>query len=120
VTAYLVVRMANPETGSRVPVRAFSTRAAAEAFTAEQLAAVRRTMNPFHMWVCEYLGDDAREKLAALGLPLPMPAEEWYGDWSGWWDSCQEAVTDEQRAAVWAVFDGPPLFDVVRVEGGEE
>jgi hypothetical protein len=114
VTTYLVVRSVNPETGSCVPVRAFASRADAESHAAELMAAARRAINPFVLF--DPVVPEPLENLAALDLPEGHPAKEEYDGWVPWWDRCQEAATDDQRAAVWALLGVPPLFDVVAVE----
>jgi hypothetical protein len=103
------------DTGSRVPLRGFADRAAAEAYCRELTAQARRTMNPFHL-LDAYAPDELRGRLAGLGLPLPSPEESWHEEWREWWDLCQDEVTDEQRAEVWAVCSSRPLYEVVELE----
>ena len=50
------------DTGSRVPLRMFTTRLAAEAFIAAQMIEARRTMNPFQM-IGGYVGNDIQKQL---------------------------------------------------------
>lgn len=103
------------DTGSRVPLRAFASRGAAEAHAAELARGARRAMNPFHL-SDGALSKEARATIAALALPLAPPDEDWYREWSEWWDTVQEALSDEQRASVWAVFGPTYPFEVCEVE----
>lgn len=125
--AFLVVRRAvgadggacesqfGNDTGSRVPVRLFASRAAADGCAAALVAAARRAVNLFPL-LDGYLSDDTRARLAALELPVGCPGDPWHEDWIVWWDLCQDEITDEQRSAAWDVFAAAPPFEVVEVE----
>jgi hypothetical protein len=123
---YLVVRRAlqrdgtpcctqhGDDTGSRIPLRLFASRAAAEAHAAELARVARRTMNPFHL--CDgAVPKGAETTIAALALPLACPNTDWYEEWSAWWDTIQEALSDEQRASAWATFVPTYPFEVCEV-----
>jgi hypothetical protein len=102
------------DTGSRVPLRLFASRAAAVACAAELARAARRTMNPFHL--CDgAVPEGAQAAIPALALPLTCPDTNWYEEWAEWWDTIQEALSDEQRASVWAVFGPTYPFEVQEV-----
>lgn len=130
-TMYLVVRRAvdrnggacedqfGSDTGSRVPLRLFASRAKADAFAARLCAEARRTLNPF-LLLNDYLNADERRKLADFAFPVACPDDQWHEEWGTWWDLCQDLITDEQRAAVWALFDVTPPFEVVEIEVGDE
>lgn len=124
---YLVVRRAvqqdgsgcgdqnGPDTGSRVPLRLFASRGAAETMVAELTAEACRTMNPFHL--NHYSVPDAvRDSLAALKLSAKCPKETWSEGWSAWWDRCADEMTDEQRAAAWAAFGKLQPYEILKVE----
>lgn len=127
---YLVVRRAlngeggacadqvGGDTGSRVPLRLFADRAAAEAFVAKITAEARRTMNPFPL-LDGYLSDDLMKRLAAFEFPRACPGESWHEDWRSWWDLCQDLINDEERAAVWAALGATPLYEVIPTEVGD-
>jgi hypothetical protein len=106
------------DTGSRVPLRLFADRPAAEQFVVALTAEARRTMNPF-LLVDGYLSADERKRLAGFGLPVACPADDWHGDWAEWWDRCADLSTDEQRAAVWALFGQLSPYEVVEIEINE-
>jgi hypothetical protein len=125
-TGYLVVRRATDrgggacedqqgtDTGSRVPLRLFAARAAADAFAVTLTAEARRTMNPFPV-LDGYL-DAIRKRLADFRFPVACPDDPWPEEWKTWWDLCQDLITDEERAAVWAVFGATPPYEVVEIE----
>ena len=102
------------DTGSRVPLRMFATRPAAEQFVAALTAEARRTMNPF-LLVTGYLRDDDRTRLAGVGLPVPCPEDDWHGEWAPWWDLCADLITDDQCAAVWALVGASAPYEVVEI-----
>jgi hypothetical protein len=107
------------DTGSRVPVRLFADRRAAEAHRDELVAAARTVMNPFQAYTPEMSGLSYEEFAAAaerLRPPLPWPTGFSPRQWREWWDLCQEEVTDDQRGAVWELFADHPLFEVLPVE----
>ncbi|AWM39729.1 hypothetical protein GobsT_19120 [Gemmata obscuriglobus] len=124
-TAFLVVRRALTaggagcgdqfvsDTGSRVPLRLFVTRVAAEAHASALGTAARSTVSPFtHVTV----SDSLAASLRALGFPVECPDDPWDEEWRVWWDLCQDLITVEQRAAVWELFAEMPLFEVLEVE----
>jgi hypothetical protein len=104
------------DTGSRVPLRLFADRAAAEAHCRTLTRAAQQSMNPFHLLDADESIPELRTKLDGLGFPRPFPAEDWDEEWRKWWDMCQDEFTAEQRDAVWAMFADRPLFEVVPVE----
>jgi hypothetical protein len=111
------------DTGSRVPVRLFADRAAANAHRDELFAAAVGVMNPFQAYApgMTGLGEDGfLAAVAALAPPLPWPTTFQLAQWREWWDLCQDEATNDQRAAAWALFDDRPLFEVLRVEVGDE
>jgi hypothetical protein len=123
-TMYLVVRRAVcaagrgcadqfcTDTGSRVPIRLFAARGPAERFVADLYAEAHRTMNPFQL---NDYPDALHTKLKQLGLP-PRCLKELQGDLVVWWDRVADELTDEQRAAVWGLFDVPQPYEIVPVE----
>jgi hypothetical protein len=107
------------DTGSRVPVRVFADRAAANAHRDELSAAAREVMNPFQAYSPPMAGLHDAEFLAAveqLRPPLPWPTHFSPGHWREWWDLCQDELTPEQRHAAWEMFSTHPLFEVLPVE----
>lgn len=128
---YLVVRRAldshgracedqsGNDTGSRVPLRLFATRASADSFAAKLELEARRTMNPFHV-IGGAVRREVVEQLERLDWPVAVPEERWHEDWKAWWDLCQDLITDEQRAAVWAVLEADPTFEVTALEVDDE
>lgn len=103
------------DTGSRVPLRLFASRAAAEAHAAELARSARRVANPFHLFYGS-LTDETLRAIMALELPLAPSGSSWYDEGVAWWDTIQEALSDEQRASVWAVFGPAYPFEVCEVE----
>lgn len=98
---------------SRVPVRLFADRTAADAHRDELNAAARKVVNPFHLLE---VPDLIAEALEPLRLPLPWPATEDDEEWRGWWDLCQDDISEAQRTAVWELFADQPLFETLRVQ----
>lgn len=124
---YLVVRRAvqadgegcgdqnGPDTGSRVPLRLFASRAAADKLAADLAAEAARTMNPFCLNGYE-VPAAVRDVLAALSLSAACPKERWPEEWRAWWDRCADEMTTEQRAAAWAAFGKLQPYEVLKVE----
>jgi hypothetical protein len=106
------------DTGSRVPIRLFSDRIAAETLVTRLTAAARRTLNPFS--VLNSVEKGLQERLAQLCLTLPCPEDRWPDDWREWWDLLQDEISDEQRNAVWSLFGAAPLFDVIPLEMSDD
>lgn len=103
------------DTGSRVPLRMFASRAAAEKMVAELTAEAARTMNPFHL--NSYTAPEAvRAYLGGLKLSAKCPKEAWAERWREWWDRCADEMTTEQRAAAWAAFGKLQPYEVLKVE----
>jgi hypothetical protein len=134
-TAFLVQRRAfgasghvchgrnGSDTGSRVPVRVFADRTAANAHRDELMAATVEALNPFQVYTPPMSGLMESDFLAAieqLAPPLPWPTGFALAQWREWWDLCQDEATAAQRAAAWALFADRPLFEVLRVEVTEE
>jgi hypothetical protein len=126
-TMYLVVRRAvlengegcfdqgGPDTGSRVPLRLFASRGAAERLVAELTAEARRTMNPFALNGSE-VPDAVRDFLSTLKLSAKCPKEKWSDGWRAWWDRCADEMTAEQLATAWAAFGTLQPYEVLQVE----
>lgn len=124
---YLVVRravqqdgrgcgdQAGPDTGSRVPLRMYASRDAAEKMVAELTAEACRTMNPFHLNSYE-MPDAVRDYLATLKVSAKCPKEKWSEGWCEWWDRCADEMTTEQRAHAWAAFGKLQPYEVLKVE----
>jgi hypothetical protein len=124
---YLVVRravrqdgegcgdQATADTGSRVPLRLFASREAAEKLVAELAAEARRTMNPFALNGYE-VPDAVGDFLRTLKLSAKCPKDPWPDRWREWWDRCADEMTDEQRAAAWAAFGTLQPYEVLKVE----
>src|SRR5262245_43445228 len=123
-TMFLVVRRAvqadgaachsqhSDDTGSRVPLRMFATRPAAEQFVATLAAEAQRTTSPFHLNV-DLMTEKIRKQLDQLRFPVECP-KRW--DRLAWWDQCADLITDEERAAVWALFGKLAPFEVLEIE----
>lgn len=103
-----------------VPVRAFATRKAAEAFVREQDIEALATLAP--PWLVE-LAPDAIERvaevLAAHGLPPIAPAHR--GEHPGrtfhlWWATHAKDLSAEQKAALWEPFAGLTFHHVKEIE----
>jgi hypothetical protein len=110
-----------PPADARVPVALFAERAAADAFRDQMNTECRQALNPF-VFADPTAGaatSFGRAELDHLRLPLPIPAGDRRAEWVEWWDLCQDETTDEQRTAVWGLCDRP-LFEVLRVEVGDE
>jgi hypothetical protein len=101
-----------------VPLRLFASREAAERLVAELTAEARRTMNPFHLNDYE-VPDPIRKYLKKLRLSA-CPKEQWSEEWQEWWDRCADEMTDDQRAAVWAMFDALAPYEVIEITVNDE
>ena len=111
------------DTGSRVPVRLFADRTAANAFRDELTATTRAVMNPFQVFTPLMARRGEQEFIAAieqLGTPLPWPVNFHPERWREWWDLCQDEISPNQRMAAWELFEDQPLFEVLRVDVHEE
>jgi hypothetical protein len=110
------------DTGSRVPVRLFGDRAAANAHRDELLIAAREVMNPFQVYTPQMAGLHGPafpEAIAELRPPLPWPSNFDPGAWREWWDLCQDELTPGQRHGGWEMFSMHPLFEVLSVEAAD-
>lgn len=111
------------DTGSRVPLAVFTTRAAAEAHAADLAAHARRTLNPFTVYDTELLelGVDAVRALDFEFAVWPPPDNR-YGepDWAAWYDAEQPHLSDAERELIWGLFADKPLFEVAELELVEE
>lgn len=107
------------DSGSRIPLRLFGSRFAAERACAELIEASREALNPFQVFTPVMTGRSKREFTAAIeriDAPLPCPANLRTESWREWWDLCQGEITEDQRGAAWALFGNQALFEVRRVE----
>lgn len=109
-----------------VPVRAFRSEAAAQAYCAELEAEARRELNPFQfhhgeigLLTADEDEDRFLEGVARLGLEAPT-SERYhnennpdYVDYAVWWDAVQATLTPEQREGVWSLLDDLCLYVVV-------
>lgn len=123
--------------GSRVALRAFADRAAADAHVAGLMHVARRTANPFRVLEREayerlhepeggYDSYDAIDRAAlarllALGVAWRAePKAGWQSeDWQAWYDHEAPHLADGERAKVWSLFDPRPLFGVYEVALGD-
>ena len=108
------------------PITVCRDRASAEAHKAELEREARAELNPF-LFLDGY--DDTlegassrspEEFVAELKSILPkvrLPREGKYGgrDWCTWWGKLADALTDEQRSAVWGLFDRLEFYTIVPV-----
>jgi hypothetical protein len=102
-----------------VPLRLFSTPEAADAFVESLKLEARRTMNPFHI-IGGALRPQMTKQLERLEFPVAVPEERWHEDWKSWWDLCQDSITDDQRALVWAILEADPPFEMIVLEVDDE
>jgi hypothetical protein len=122
-----------PEQEGRVlgrPVAAYADSAAAEARAEELERQARETINPFLFlgtsseYELESVTSLSPEEFAvrlkklfpAARLPRMMHSE--YRDWFGWWAKLADALTEEQRAATWGLFDRLRFYGVLTAEMG--
>lgn len=93
-----------------MPLRMFTTRAAAEEYCAELHRHARRTLNVFLVLrAVEPFG----ERLRDLGVPfmtMPCDVADW-GHYTAWYDAEAPHLSDAERALVWGCFDSA-LYDV--------
>jgi hypothetical protein len=111
------------DTGSRVPLRLFASRAEANGFRDGLIAAARQVVNPFQVFTPLMAGRTEQDLIAAIEQsqpPLPWPVRLQLELWREWWDLCQDEITDDQRNAAWELFEDQPLFEVLRVEVNED
>jgi hypothetical protein len=113
------------ERSGPVPVGLYKDRATAEARARAAERELQSALSPFCLsWRLDKITglpwQKLREGLAALGVPdtesAPATDQLDGGEWSEWWARVADRLTDEQRAAVWALFDRAKLFEVSRVE----
>ncbi len=109
------------------PIAVFTSRAAAEARKAELEREARGELNPFVFLGDEdYLLEDVtsrtqEEFLAGLkklypGVRLPRARKYGERDWIGWWEKLADSLTEEQRQAVWELFDRLEFYGIVTIE----
>jgi|GEM_PF-6361769 len=109
----------DPPADVRVPLALFADRQTANEHRDRLAVEGQRTLNPF-----VFLTEDAAvysvcDRLAQLGLSLPLPGNNRRSEWLEWYDLCQDEATDEQRDRIWELYD-QPLFEVLRVEVRDE
>jgi hypothetical protein len=111
------------DTGSRVPLLIFATRAEAETYRDALTVEVQQIVNPFQslpILRTRLTRQVVRECLQALGVSLPLPPyTHANAEWREWWDLCQDEMTPEQRNTAWELFEYP-LFEVRSVEMNDE
>ncbi|MFO0811358.1 MAG: hypothetical protein U0746_22240, partial [Gemmataceae bacterium] len=100
-------------------LRAFTARAAADAFMMRLCHAAWVTANPF-----EYVADAGAAPRSSLdgprfhdwlldcGLPTPPGESEAVESWRAWWDRHAPELSEWQRLRAWEAFDGIKLYDV--------
>ena len=104
----------------RVPEAVFFDCAAAERERTRRELLAREFLNPFWLGQLRELSSrdasDVHARLRELeSFPMPLSHAE-VDDWAKWWDRASANWTDEQRAAVWKLFNQVRLFEVIEVE----
>jgi hypothetical protein len=102
----------------RIPVRAFARREDAQAYCEALRLRAMRELCPFDVVAYDAPDEDEVIKgVERLGLPLLRRSGRQQGaprlslDLEGWWPHVVTQLTDEQRAALWELFQ-LPLFEV--------
>jgi hypothetical protein len=107
-------------------------RTTAEAWARAAEQELRQSLSPFSLGIdldriTSLGGHGFRKRLAELQIPevdnMPPNDEPWGGDWARWWARVADRLTDEQRNAVWDLFDRLKLVEVHEVKvaaAGEE
>jgi hypothetical protein len=105
---------------SRVPLRLFDDRAAADAYRAEceRLARIGRCPftlagAPWDLRAATSLPEELFRDIA-LGLGLTPPAAD--GDWQQAWRQAAPGMTEEFHQAVWDLLDRLRLHEVIELE----
>jgi hypothetical protein len=104
------------------PVAAYADRARAEAHCAELEAEARTHLSPFNFLEPHWMEDfstlsreEFEQQILAVvpGTSLPSKPERRERDWAKWWDDLVDRLSDEQREAVWGLFDQLHFYAVV-------
>jgi hypothetical protein len=107
------------------PIAAFAERAPAEARRAGLEAEARARLSPFNFlethWLADYSSLPLEEfgkrlKKILLDVRLPRNWRQEKTDWAKWWDGVADRLSEEQREAVWALFDRLHFYAVVQTE----
>ncbi len=100
-------------------IKAFSTRAKAEAYQRQRELKARRGKNPFEWGT--YFPTSRTEKefcqfvTKELGLPAPRFEHGCY-QWMIWWSEHEDELTAEQLTKIWDAMDLVHFFEVVEIE----
>ncbi len=111
------------------PIAVFGDRKAAEARKRELEREARAELNPFvflndeEYTLEEVTSRTQKEFIAGVKKLCPkarLPRAGKYGqrDWVGWWEQVANGLSEEQRQAVWGLFDRLEFYGIVTVEAG--
>jgi hypothetical protein len=117
-TLYVVQRVVRgPYVDGGVAVRAFTTRAKADALRKQLEDEARRTLSPAealaHAFYCERA--KVEERLRKLGLAPPTIRRGQSADAAvgAWWRELLPSLTPEVRAKLWSAAGAPEFYEVV-------
>jgi hypothetical protein len=100
-------------------VRAYTTRAKAEAFQRRKELQARRGKNPFEwgsFWSTSRTEEEFRRFVEdELRLPPPQFAHGCY-QWMAWWSDHEAGMTAQQRRRIWDAMDLVHFFEVVEID----
>jgi hypothetical protein len=115
-----------------LPVAVFASKKKAEAHCKALEEQARRELSPAQFFEEAEMATSLDEKtlvkrIQALSLPAPEKQErQGYSStyvvlgWDDWWDRCSPEMTDEQRTAVWDLFDRLCFYKVVQADQTSE
>lgn len=111
------------------PIRAFTSKKAAQTYCEEVEQRTRLQFTPFDFVHDDIIDTEIEpierliEQIRAIGLIPPEKTKgRWgtYFHWNQWWDEVGWQSTPEQRLALWELFPDLKLYEVVETTWGEE
>jgi hypothetical protein len=117
----------DPDAGGGVPVRAFASRARAEACARNLERAARKEVSPFVFGDLGYLSSLSLEEFCDFLRTLkvrPPPIESLerhpFARWREWWDEHAGGLSEGKRDAIWDMLDRLRFYEVVETELAED
>lgn len=111
-----------------VPTKAFVMRSEAEKVKRKLEESARKEICPFAL--AEGLEDDYQERTSLSAEQILQKLGEWnipkpkarkshgykYYEWTKWWHQVVDQLSDEQREAVWSIFDKVEFYKIAECD----